>query len=82
MMAASEMEALKMLTGVDVYPVGSGGVSGGEGSKTFVFEGPEENIKAAYDLVCAIKGEPPLETGVQRCDLCGAKCEYSTKKAS
>jgi len=78
----TEMEALKMLTGVDVYPVGSGGISGGEGSKTFVFEGPEENVKAAYDLVCGIKGEPPLETVVQRCDVCGAKCEYSKKQDS
>jgi hypothetical protein len=75
----TEMEALKMLTGVDAIPIGSGGVDGGEGSKTFVLEGPEENVQAAYDLVCSIKGEPALTTVVQSCDRCDAKCEYNTK---
>lgn len=76
----TEMEALKMLTGVDAIPIGSGGVGGGEGSKTFVLEGPEENVQVAYDLVCSIKGEPALSTAVQRCDLCDAKCEYNSSK--
>jgi hypothetical protein len=76
----TEMEALTSLTGVEAIPIGGGGVDGGEGSKIFVLEGEEENVKAAYDLVCSIKGEPPLKTKVQSCDLCGAKCEYSTKK--
>ncbi len=76
----TEMEALKMLTGVDAIPIGSGGINGGEGSKTFVLEGPEENVQAAYELVCSIKGEPALSTTVQRCDLCDAKCEYNPSK--
>jgi hypothetical protein len=76
----TEMEALKMLTGVDAIPIGSGGIDGGEGSKTFVLEGPGENVQAAYDLVCSIKGEPALTTTVQRCDLCDAKCEYNSGK--
>ncbi|UCH56613.1 MAG: hypothetical protein JSV18_04420 [Candidatus Bathyarchaeota archaeon] len=76
----TEMEAFKMLTGVDAIPISGGGIDGGEGSKTFVLEGPEENIKASYDLVCSIKGEPALKTRVQSCDKCGAKCEYNTNK--
>jgi len=76
----TEMEALKMLTGVDAIPIGSGGIGGGEGSKTFVLEGPEENVQVAYDLVCSIKGEPALSTTVQRCDLCDAKCDYNPSK--
>jgi len=76
----TEMEALKMLTGVDAIPIGSGGIGGGEGSKTFVLEGPEENVQVAYDLVCSINGEPALSTAVQRCDLCDAKCEYNKSK--
>jgi hypothetical protein len=75
----TEMEALNMLTGVEVIPIGGGGIDGGEGSKIFVLEGDEENINAAYDLICSVKGEPPLETKVRRCDLCDAKCDYSTK---
>lgn len=75
----TEMEALNRLTGVEVYPIGGGGIDGGEGSKTFVLEGDEQAIKAAYDLVCDIKGEPPLKTRTLRCDLCGAKCDYKEK---
>ncbi len=76
----TEMEALNLLTGVEVIPIGGGGIHGAEGSKIFVLDGEEENIKAAYNLVCSVKGEPALETKVLRCDLCGAKCDYSTKK--
>jgi len=75
----TEMEALKMLTGVDAIPIGGGGIDGGEGSRTFV-EGPEDSVKAARDLICSIKGEPALKTRVQSCELCGAKCDYNQKK--
>jgi len=72
----TEMEALNKLTGVDVYPIGSGGIDGGEGSKIFVLEGDKQSIQKAYDLICDVKGEPPLKTRTQRCDLCDAKCDY------
>ena len=75
----TEMEALTSLTSVEVTPIGGGGVDGGEGSKIFVIEGEEENVKAAYDLVCSVKGEPPLKTRVQSCDRCNAKCDYRTE---
>ena len=75
----TEMEALKILTGVDAIPIGGGGIDGGEGSRTFVLEGPEESVKAARDLICSIKGEPALKTRVQSCDRCGAKCDYNQK---
>lgn len=65
----TEMEALKMLTSVDAIPLGIGGVGGGEGSKTFVLDGPAENVQAAYDFACSNKGEPTLLTAVQRCDF-------------
>lgn len=72
----TEMEALKLLVGVDAYPVAGGGIDGGEGSKVFVLEGDEESIGAAYDLVCSVKGEPALKTRVQKCDQCDFRCEY------
>ena len=75
----TEMEALKMLTGVDAIPIAGGGIDGGEGSRTFVLEGPEDSIKAARDLVCSVKGEPALKTVVQDCELCGAKCDYNQR---
>jgi len=72
----TELEAFNMLTGVEAIPIGGGGIDGGEGSRIFVLEGDEGSIKAAYDLVRGIKGEPPLKTRTQRCDLCNAKCDY------
>ena len=55
-------------------------VDSGEGSKTFVLEGPEDSIKAARNLICSIKGEPALKTVVKSCELCDAKCDYNQKK--
>ena len=75
----TEMEALKMLSGVEVYPIAGGGVDGGEGSRTFVLEGGEDEVKAAYELICSVKGEPALSTRVQECGLCDAKCDYREK---
>lgn len=75
----TEMEAFNRLIGVEAYPIGGGGIDGGEGSKIFALEGDEASIKAAYELVCDIKGEPPLKTRTRRCDLCGAKCDYKGK---
>ena len=75
----TEMEAFKLLVGVEAYPIAGGGVDGGEGSKTFLLEGEEENVKAAYDLVCSVKGEPPLSTKVESCEICDKKCLYNEK---
>lgn len=75
----TEMEAFTMMTGVDAIPIGAGGIDGGEGSRIFVLEGDAENVDAAYELICSIKGEPPLKTRVQSCEKCGAKCDYKTK---
>ncbi len=72
----TEMEALKLLVGVEAYPIAGGGVGGGEGSKTFLLEGEEENVKAAYELVCAVKGEPALATRLRDCEGCSYRCLY------
>ena len=44
-----------------------------------LLEGEEENVKAAYDLVCSVKGEPPLSTKVENCEICDKKCLYNEK---
>ena len=73
----TEMEAFRLLLGVEAYPIAGGGIDGGEGSKTFLIEGEERDVKAAYDLVCSIKGEPPLTTRAQGCETCDKKCLYN-----
>lgn len=73
----TEMESFKILAGFNVYPIAGGGVDRGEISKTFLLEGEEENVKAAYDLVCSVKGEPALKTKVQDCKSHSHKCLYN-----
>lgn len=77
----TELEAFNMLTGVEAFPIGGGGIDGGEGSKIFLLEGDESSIKMAYDLVCEIKGEPQLRTKTKRCVSCDAKCDYKRARA-
>jgi hypothetical protein len=72
----TEIEAFKLLTGVEATPIGGGGIDGGEGSKTLLIEGDEEAIKKTYELLLGIKGEPPLKTRTMSCEVCRARCIY------
>jgi hypothetical protein len=55
----TELEAIKMLTGADVFQSSAGGVSGAEGGVWLVFRGTKEQVSKALDLVRSIQGEPP-----------------------
>jgi hypothetical protein len=58
----TEMEAMKLLFGVDVIPVAGGGIDGAEGCKIFLLEGPAENVELAFEVLSELKGEPKLST--------------------
>ena len=58
----TEMEAMKLLFGVDVIPVAGGGIDGAEGCKIFLLEGATENVELAFEVLSEIKGEPKLST--------------------
>jgi len=58
----TEIEALRILSGVEATHVASGGVAGSEGSVVLVVEGPDSRVRAAFDLWESIKGEPPFPT--------------------
>jgi len=58
----TEMEAFKELYGVDVVPIGGGGIDGAEGSKIFLLDGEDEAVKEAVEMVKAIRGESKLTT--------------------
>lgn len=60
----TEMEAMKLLFGVDVIPVAGGGIDGAEGCKIFLLEGPAKNVELAYEGLSEIKGEPKLSTSI------------------
>lgn len=55
----TEVQALQMLTGVQATHVSSGGIGGSEGSVVLVVEGPDERVRAAFELWESIKGEEP-----------------------
>jgi hypothetical protein len=54
----TEIEALEMLTGVDVYLISAGGVAGAEGAVRLLLDGTNEEVEEALNLVESIKGEP------------------------
>lgn len=56
----TEIEALKILTGVDATLVSSGGIAGAEGAVRLLIEGSKEQIEKTLSLLQTIKGEPPL----------------------
>lgn len=66
----TEIEALKILTGVDAYHVASGGVNGSEGSVTLVAEGSKEAVHRTIKLVESSKGETPLNVRKGICEIC------------
>jgi hypothetical protein len=56
----TEIEAFKILTGVEAINIGAGGVGGAEGARVFLLKGDEEAVTKAFNLVQSIKGEPPF----------------------
>jgi hypothetical protein len=56
----TEIQAIGMLTGARAYHIGSGGIGGSEGAVVLAIEGDEARVKAAFELVKSVKGEPPV----------------------
>ena len=54
----TEIEALRLLTGVDAHLYAAGGIAGAEGSVRLILDGVEQKVKTALELVESIKGEP------------------------
>ncbi len=55
----TELEAIKVLTGVSAFQCSAGGIGGAEGSVWLVFRGTREQVNNALKLVQSIQGEPP-----------------------
>lgn len=66
----TEIEAIKILTGVDAFHVASGGVNGSEGSVVLVTEGSQEAVNKTVKLIESFKGEPPLGFRKGVCESC------------
>jgi len=57
----TEIEAFKILAGVEALNIGGGGVGGAEGARIFLLKGDEEAVTKAFNMVQSIKGEPPFK---------------------
>ena len=58
--AITELEALKILAGVDATPVAGGGIGGCEGSRAYVVEGTAEQVEKAFAAVKQVHDEHPI----------------------
>ena len=54
----TEIEALKILTGVKATLISAGGIAGAEGSVRLLLDGTDEQVEAALDFLKIIQGEP------------------------
>ncbi len=75
----TEIEALKILTGVDGFHVASGGHGGSEGSVSLIAEGDSAALEKAISLIESIKGEPPLMPRKAICETCDIRSAQQAK---
>jgi hypothetical protein len=54
----TEIESLKILTGVEAKLFASGGIAGAEGSVRLLLTGTDQQVTSALKLIDSIKGEP------------------------
>jgi hypothetical protein len=54
----TEIEALKMLSGVDAELLSAGGIAGAEGAVYLYLEGDEATVRKAKEVVQSVRGEP------------------------
>lgn len=59
-LVVTEIEALGILTGVGARHIASGGIAGSEGAVVLLLEGHADNLAEAWDLIDAVKDEPPI----------------------
>ncbi len=66
----TEIDAFKILAGVECHHVASGGNTGSEGSVALVAEGDSKAMEKATQLFESIKGEPSLPIRKGICETC------------
>lgn len=74
----TEIQAIKMLTGAEAIPIGSGGLAGAEGSTTLVIKGEEEQVKKGIALVKSVKEAKLPTPKIYEC----SECSHGTCQAN
>ena len=74
----TEIEAFQQIGQVEVHLIGSGGLYGAKGSKTFLIQGEDDVVDRIIEQVKAIKSLPKRESGdirsMQECAYPSARC--------
>ena len=75
----TEIEALKILAGVEVSPIAAGGVGGAEGSIVLLLSGEKKKVGKAIEAVEAVKGASLPAVRTPDCQTCvaGAVCQMA-----
>ena len=73
----TEIQALRILFGVEAKHVASGGVGGSEGAVVLVMMGEESKVKEAIALIESIKGEKALRPLKGTCATCEYACRFA-----
>lgn len=80
-LVVTELEALRLLAGVEAKHLASGGIGGSEGAVVIAVRGEEGPVRQAIDLVESIKGEPPVAGLKGCCEEClYQRCAFNGKK--
>ena len=56
----TEIEALRVLAGVEAFPVASGGIGGAEGAVWLGMVGEQKQLEVAEAAIESVRGEPPF----------------------
>jgi len=78
-MVVTEIEALRILAGVNATHVASGGIGEAAGAVSLIIEGDAQNVERAMNIVESIKGEPTLPGFKGNCEGCAYACKYAGK---
>jgi len=81
-LVVTEIEALRILAGIDSKHVASGGIGECTGAVVIIAEGAEADVKKALSIVEKIKGEPALPDFKGTCKTCRYQCAYAGKDQS
>ncbi len=76
-----EIDALKMLSGVEVTPIAAGGLAGAAGAIVLALEGKDKEVQKALDLVQGVKGAELPVLNLPDCETCeNANCHIARDK--
>jgi hypothetical protein len=79
-LVVTEIQALKILAGVEARHIASGGIGESIGSVVLIIQGPEDRVRKAVSIVESVKGEPPVKGSKGVCETCRYACCFAGKK--